>query len=191
MAVAAFDGNDLRVVLEQPLPTTLEEQDAFQIFVGSLIQSVDTKIVLGVKDPIQTGLNDIVVFGPPDHKVIPGVANDAALIFTVEGIVDAFKETPKGAFPVFDAPESTADVTFFDATALQDRILAKSNALGLTSITQACLTETFFCGDDVSSYLLFDGLHPTQKVHSELARAILEAVTPAPFRAACRVHWAV
>ena len=113
MAVAAFDGNDLRVVLEQPLPTTLEEQDAFQIFVGSLIQSVDTTIVLGVKDPIQTGLNDIVVFGPPDLKVIPGVANDAALIFIVEGIVDAFKETPKGAFPVFDAPESTAKVTYF------------------------------------------------------------------------------
>jgi hypothetical protein len=57
LAVAAFDGNDLRVVLEQPLPTTLEEQDAFQIFVGSLIQSVDTTIVLGVNDPIQTGLN--------------------------------------------------------------------------------------------------------------------------------------
>jgi hypothetical protein len=94
LPVAAFGGNDLRVVLEQPLPTTLEEQDAFQIFVGSLIQSVDTTIVLGVNDPIQTGLNDIVVFGPPDLNVIPGVVNDAALIFTVAGIVDAFNETP-------------------------------------------------------------------------------------------------
>jgi phospholipase/lecithinase/hemolysin len=56
---------------------------------------------------------------------------------------------------------------------------------------QACLTETLFCRDEVSSYMFFDGLQPTRKVHSELALAILEAVTPAPFRAACRLHWAV
>ena len=145
LAVAALDGYDLRVLSEQTLPTTLEGQNAFQIFVGSLIQSMDTTMVLGVNDFIRTGLNDIVVFGPPDLSVIPSMVNEAALNFTVAGIVDAFNETLKGAFTVFDAPESTANVTFFDATTFQNRILAKSNALGLTNTTQACLTETFFC----------------------------------------------
>jgi len=178
LAVAAFDGNDSRVLFEQLLPKTLEEQAVFQTFVGFHMQSLDTTPVLAVNDPNQTGLNYIVVFGPPDLNIIPGVVNDAALILTVAGIVNAFKATPKAAIAIFDAPEPTANVTFFDATAYQDRIHAKRNMLGLTNAMQACLTETLFCGDEVSSYLFFDGLHPTQKVHSELARVILEAVTP-------------
>jgi len=78
-------------------------------------------------------------------------------------------------------------ITEFNAFAFLNGVIANPLAYGFTNTTQSCLQGTPLTGAtvcaDPSSYLFWDGLHPTAAAHAALGNAMAAAV-PEPATAA-------
>jgi outer membrane lipase/esterase len=65
------------------------------------------------------------------------------------------------------------DVTIFDLFRLQDNIVANPGAFGLTNVTDACAR---FVACDPSTFLFWDGIHPTSAGDRIISNAMVAAV---------------
>ncbi|MBT8459015.1 MAG: hypothetical protein KJN60_05040 [Boseongicola sp.] len=175
-----FGGNDLRSLIGDALPT--EEE------IGALFFQSIGSIAAGINELAATGLDDFLVFSAPKLSNLPDVIGTSLepLVFS---LVDGYNTALENAVLAYQG--SPINVQIFDIVAAQDEIFANAAALGLTNTTDACLTpnnpeteenEFFFCGilEDPNTYFFFDGLHPTNTVHSEIAWMVQTAVTPVP-----------
>ena len=178
-----FGGNDLRTLISSP-----PAPENAEAVVGALIFSVVTAITTGINELAATGLDDFLVFGLPDLGKIPAVVNDPVASFQATELTTNFNLFLAGALTAYE--DTGIDVSFFDTQSFFNALLGDADTLGITNVTDACVVaddiatpdvdETLFCGAEQGSYAFFDGLHPTEKVHTALAGAVRDFVTPVP-----------
>lgn len=178
-----FGGNDLRVLLDPEAPP---------IDPLALIDSVTTEIVTGIFELANTQLNDFLVFGLPDLGLIPAVVGDPVASAGGTFLSDSFNAMLAGKLDYFFTDNPLINVSYFDTKSFFAEVLEDAEELGVTNLTDACLVEDdpetedvnefFFCGfeEDPNTYAFFDGLHPTQPIHSALAAGVREFITPVP-----------
>lgn len=171
-----FGGNDFRALLEQALvdPTALSPAN-----VTATATDIITTLVTGIGLLSTTGLTEFVVFGLPDLSGLPAVVN-TAFQAPVRDAVEAYDTALQQALSGFNGTGITA--TFFNIVALSDATVMNANALGLTELTTACVTQAGICADP-SSYFFYDAIHPTDTVHSVIAGAYQDFTTPVPLPA--------
>jgi len=112
------------------------------------------------------GATHILVPGVPDLGLTPDFYGDAvATEYAEEFNAALVAGLPPGA-------------TYVNTFALLHQIVADPGAYGITNTTTPCLTTTV-CADP-SSYLFWDGFHPTTTVDSIVAADFLSSTTPEP-----------
>jgi len=176
-----FGGNDLRVLLDPDAPPAEPV---------ALIESTVTEIVIGSNSLANPQLDDFLVFGLPDLGLIQSVVGDPEASAGATFPSTEFNKALSSTLAYFFDANPSINVSFFDTQGYFAELLADIDTLGITNITDACVVsddptttdvnEFFFCGADQDSYAFFDGLHPTQKIHTALAEAVTDFVTSVP-----------
>jgi outer membrane lipase/esterase len=118
------------------------------------------------------GAQNIVVWNTPDLGLVPAVtaqgSEAAAVGSAVAGAMNsALAERLAGE----------QGVTTFDLFGLLNNAVANPGSFGFSNVTDACGAVL---GCDPSSYLFWDGIHPTSGGHALLAEAMFAAVVPEP-----------
>jgi outer membrane lipase/esterase len=115
------------------------------------------------------GAEDIIVWNVPDVGAAPAVvAEGASAIATLlASSMNAALLAAIGAVP---------GVTIFDIFGLVGDVVANPVDFGLTNVTDACAQ---FLNCDPSTYLFWDGIHPTSAGHRIISNAML-ALVPEP-----------
>jgi outer membrane lipase/esterase len=120
------------------------------------------------------GAERFVVWNTPDIAIAPAVAAEGAAATFLAGVVT---KAMNQALALRLSGET--GVTNFDTFSLFDRIAASPGDYGLSNVTDACgALTTVFC--DPSSFLFWDGIHPTSAGHRILSEAMVAAVVPEP-----------
>ena len=164
LAAVFVGGNDLRDAFAAADPATV-------------VTEALTGIVTGVGTLLAEGVDEVLVFGLPDLGRLPafvgtayeGVARGASIDFnaTLAGTVAAL-------FP--------GAARYMDTFGIFDAIIADAAAAGLDT-THACLLFDPACTANADSYVFYDPLHPTAKVHAAFAQAVRDQVAPVPLPA--------
>lgn len=118
------------------------------------------------------GARRILVWDTPDISLTPAVqAGGTAAISFAAGLVGAMND----ALDLRLAGE--AGVSVFDVAGLLRSVVASPGDFGLVDASNACGA---IVGCDPSTYLFWDGIHPTSAGHRLLGEAIYAAVVPEP-----------
>jgi len=141
--------------------------------IGAAIQTTAIAFVTDIATIVGelefAGARHIVVWDAPDVGKGPAIiAAGGATIGTL------LASTMNNS--LFGAIGNDPDVKLFDLFALQDSWVANPAAFGLTNVTDACAQ---FVTCDPSSYLFWDGVHPTSAAHQLISNAMI-ALVPEP-----------
>ncbi len=119
------------------------------------------------------GADDIVVWTAPNIALAPAVAalgSPGASAFAT-ALADAMN------FALIEALAPYADVVhIFDLRGLLEDVVNNPLKYGLDNVTDACAVQV---GCDPSTYLFWDGIHPTSAGHALIAQGMI-ALVPAP-----------
>ena len=163
--VIAGGGNDARDALQAAAaagdPATMAEVITFAATtyaqkVGALVDQLQAA----------PGAQEIVVWNVPNLALAPAV--------TIQGLGASFLagqvvQAMNAALAARLASES--DLLLFDVFGVQNSFAANAAALGLANVTDACGAVP---NCDASTYLFWDGIHPTSAGHALLAQAMLD-----------------
>lgn len=128
--------------------------------------------VVNIVDTLQgAGAQHIVVWNAPNLGVAPAVLAQGT---DAVGLATATVQTMNGVLAA--SLSGKAGVTTFDIFGLVGGVIADPGASGLSNVTNACVQGA--C--DASTYLFWDGIHPTAKGHELIANAMVAAVVPEP-----------
>jgi len=116
------------------------------------------------------GAQHIVVWNTPNLAYAPAVAAEGALAQGLGQAVASFMNQVLG-----QRLQGEVGVTTFDLFGLLGQAVADPGAYGFTDVTNACGAVV---GCDPSSYLFWDGIHPTSGGHQLLAQSMFAAVVP-------------
>ena len=134
--------------------------------IGSTATAFATDIVTMVAELELAGARHIVVWDTPDVGKAPAVlASGGSAIGTL--LAASMNSVLLGALG------GVPDVTMFDLFGLQDSIVANPSAFGLTNVTDACAQ---FVACDPSTFLFWDGIHPTSAGDRIISNAMVAAV---------------
>lgn len=118
------------------------------------------------------GAVHIVVWDVPDLGLAPAVtAEGSATSLLGSQVAQAMNRD------LFARLATESDVSLFDVYGLQTSFAADPAAVGLINVTDACGAVP---GCDPSTYLFWDGIHPTSAGHALLAENMLVATVPEP-----------
>jgi outer membrane lipase/esterase len=168
--VVAIGGNDARDALESLGPTpSLPE------IVGT-ISAAASQYAINVGNIVDTlqaaGAQNIVVWNSPNLGTAPAVVGQGA---GAVGLATLLSQSMNDALAYRLSFET--GVMMFDIFGLVSQVIADPGAFGLTNVTNACVTG--ICTDP-STYLFWDGIHPSAAGHQLIANAMLTAVIPEP-----------
>ena len=141
--------------------------------IQAAIASASSEYATAIKDIVDqlqlAGAADIIVWNVPDLGAAPAVvAGGASAIATLlSSSMNAALLAEIGAEP---------GVTIFDIFDLVGDVVANPADFGLTNVTDACAQ---FLNCDPSTYLFWDGIHPTSAGHGIISNAML-ALVPEP-----------
>jgi len=134
--------------------------------IGSTAAAFATDIVTMVAELELAGAEHIVVWDTPDVGKAPAVlASGGSAIGTL--LAASMNSALLGALG------GVPDVKIFDLFGLQDSIVANPGAFGLTNVTDACAR---FVACDPSTFLFWDGIHPTSAGDRIISNAMVAAV---------------
>ncbi len=68
----------------------------------------------------------------------------------------------------------------FDVLGIENAVVAKPGAYGLSNVVDACGAVINACSSNLSTALFYDGIHPTAAGHAILANAIFATVAAVP-----------
>lgn len=112
------------------------------------------------------GGQDIVVWNVPNLALAPAVtALGAGATFLASQVAQSMNAALAARLAI------ETDVLLFDVFGVQNSFTANAAALGLVNVTDACGAVA---NCDPSTYLFWDGIHPTSAGHALLAQAMLE-----------------
>jgi outer membrane lipase/esterase len=125
-----------------------------------------------VVDRLQAaGAQDIVVWDVPNLGLAPAVTSlGVGAAFLGSQVTNAMNSALSARLSL------EAGVSIFDVYGLQNTIAANPAAYGLSNVTDACGAVA---GCDGGSHFYWDGIHPTEAVHSLIAQGMLESIAPA------------
>ena len=112
------------------------------------------------------GGQDIVVWNVPNLALAPAVTAQGAGASFLAGLVAQAMNTALAARLALES-----DVLLFDLFGFQNSIAADPGAFGLSNVSDACGAAP---NCDPSTYLFWDGIHPTSAGHALLAQEMLE-----------------
>jgi outer membrane lipase/esterase len=165
--VIAGGGNNARDTLdaigtgEVPILRTMRvEANRYATDVGRMVDRLQA-----------AGAEHIVVWNTPDISRAPAVIAEGDLAVGLAAQVAGSMNSA-----LSKRLNGEEGVVIFDAYALFDRIVDHGADYGLVNTSDACGA---IVGCDPTSYLFWDGIHPTSAGHQLLADAMLEA-TPVP-----------
>jgi phospholipase/lecithinase/hemolysin len=128
------------------------------------------------------GARTFIVPTIPDLAQVPDVAAIPGLGPLATGLTDAYNTALLADVGALIGSDGI-DVTFIDAGALLDAIIADPTGFGLTDATDACYVGPLSGGGTVCAtpdqYLFWDGEHPSAAGHRLIADAVENAI-PAP-----------
>ncbi|MFN7481234.1 MAG: SGNH/GDSL hydrolase family protein, partial [Betaproteobacteria bacterium] len=164
--VIAIGGNDVR-------DTGAAVAAADPANAASIIGAAAAAYATGVGNMVDAlqarGAVSIVVWGVPDVGRSPAaLAGGPAVAGTATAISGAFNSALQARL----AGESFG-VQYFDIAGVIGGVLASPGSFGFTNVTDACGAVL---GCDPSTYLFWDGIHPTSAAQSLVAGAMLTAV---------------
>lgn len=141
--------------------------------IQTAMASASSEYATAIKDIVDqlqlAGATDIIVWNVPDLGAAPAlVAEGASAIATLlASSMNAALLAQIGAEP---------GVAVFDIFDLVGDVVANPADFGLTNVTDACAR---FLNCDASTYLFWDGIHPTSAGHGIISNAML-ALVPEP-----------
>lgn len=161
--VVAGGGNDARDALAQigtlPLGTPAGDAQAFEIFdaVGlAMVQDI-TSIV----DSLQAaGAQDIIVWNLPNLGLVPAIGSARGRSIAA-AVTAAWNDSIEAALA------GEIGVSIFDLYGVGSEAAADPAAFGLTNVLDACGAAP--SGTDCSTYLWWDGIHPSTRAHELIA----------------------
>jgi len=166
--VAAGGGDDARDALD-----AIAACGGNSLCIGGVITSASSEYAAAIANIVGqlqlAGAKDIVAWNVPDLGAAPAViAEGASAIATLlaSSMNDALLAAI-GAVP---------GVTIFDIFDLVGDVVANPVDFGLTNVTDACAQ---FANCDPSTFLFWDGIHPTSAGHRIISDAML-ALVPEP-----------
>lgn len=144
--------------------------------VGNLTSSIETLYGLGARNLVVINLPDL---GKVPISKLLGVDAEALSRLSL-----AHNRLLAGALTELGATLPDLNLSTLDINALFDQLRSEPAAFGLTDATSAgpaagCLFPPFDCEpvDGAGSFLFWDELHPTTKVHGLIADRVYRAVT--------------
>ena len=127
------------------------------------------------------GTSELLVLNTPDLGLTPQ-AREAALASEATFLSASFNDLLAAELALLSAT-LPVNVRTFDLFRLLRTIVAMPTRFGLSNVTDPCIrvgsVVDAFCADP-SSYLFWDGIHPTAAGHAVLANALKHALIPAP-----------
>jgi outer membrane lipase/esterase len=133
-------------------------------FVGD-IETIDSELEAA-------GAKNIVVWDVPDIGETPAVLASGPLASTLGTMIASTMNEALSA-----AIGSDPDIKLFDIFGLTDDAIADPGAFGLSNVTDACAQ---FIACDPSTFLFWDGIHPTSAAEVIISDAIESLVVPEP-----------
>jgi phospholipase/lecithinase/hemolysin len=135
-------------------------------FVGD-IKTIDSELETA-------GAKNILVWDVPNIGATPAVLAEGSpapmLGTTIASVMNQALSAAIGMDP---------DVKLFDIFGLMNDAIADPGAFGLSNVTDACAQFTA-CIQDPSTFLFWDGIHPTSATEAIISDAILSLVVPEP-----------
>lgn len=119
-----------------------------------------------------SGAQHIVVWNTPDLGLAPAVRAEAGGSFLAGIVVKSMNKALDRRLA-----REPGSVVEFDSFGLFDNVAANPGAYGLVDVTNAC---GGIPGCDPSTYLFWDGIHPTSAGHAILAEGMIALVVPEP-----------
>jgi len=168
--VVAIGGNDARAALESlgPAPslpqivTTISNTaNQYAINVGNIVDTLQA-----------AGAQNIIVWNSPNLGAAPAVLGQGA---GVAGLATLLAQSMNDALAYRLSFET--GVFTFDVFGLVNSVVANPGAFGLTNVTNACVTGLCM---DPSTYLFWDGIHPSAAGHQLIAGEMLQLAQAIP-----------
>ena len=126
-----------------------------------------------------SGARHFLVPNMPDLGQTPELRNGPAA-GPLSALTASFNQNLAATLTVLDASMSKVDIVQFDAAGLLARAIADPAAYGFTNATESCVANLLNGQCDPSSWLFWDGVHPTTQTHQMLGREFAAAVVPEP-----------
>ena len=165
--VVAGGGNNARTAMtailsgSNPEATIVETASQFAADIGSIVDTLQAK-----------GAQNIIVWTAPNLGLSPAItANGPAAV----SLATTLTYSMNAALAARLASET--DVRTFDFFGLITSVNANPAAYGLTNVSDA---GGAIPGADLSTYLCWDGIHPTDAGHAILAQSMYTAGVPEP-----------
>ncbi|MEQ8234336.1 MAG: SGNH/GDSL hydrolase family protein [Gammaproteobacteria bacterium] len=126
-------------------------------------------------------------------QIIAALASVGARHFLVPNLPDVgpdFAQVNSDLVPVLDSLEATLpisltrlDVASLFAAVIGDTVLNGGGVYGFSNVVDPCYDGSSVCATP-DSYLLWDEIHPTTRMHEVIGNAAFAALTPVPVPAA-------
>ena len=129
----------------------------FATDIGSIVSELETD-----------GAEHIFVWDTPDVGLAPAILAEGAQASALGTLLASSMNSA-----LLSAIGGAPGVTLFDIFGLEDSIVADPAAFGLTNVTDACAQ---FVACDPSTYLVWDGIHPTSAGAQIISDAMVERV---------------
>ena len=145
-----------------------------ELCIGAAIASGASEYAIAIASMVgdlqAAGAEDIIVWNVPNLGAAPAVVAEEG----ASGIASLIASYMNDA--LFAAIGGVPGVTIFDIFGLVDDVMANPALFGLTNVADACAQ---FLDCDPSTYLFWDGIHPTSAGHRIIGNAML-ALVPEP-----------
>jgi outer membrane lipase/esterase len=136
--------------------------------IGSTALTFATDIATVVSELESDGARHIVVWDTPDVGLAPAILAEGAQASALGTLLASSMNAA-----LLSAIGGAPGVTLFDIFGLEDSIAADPAAFGLKDVTDACAQ---FVACDPSTYLFWDGIHPTSAGAQIISGAMVERV---------------
>ena len=136
------------------------------------ISAIVNSVANAVEDLLTIGVSQLLVFNQPPLQAIPYLQADTARL-NISDLTDQYNSNLSSVIQNIQKNNPKKSLRIFDLNTLISQILRDSSSYGISNTVNPCwsasLNSTRTCAN-VSSYLFFDDVHFTSRVHGLIAQ---------------------